>query len=98
MEEANKGKRSKYQELVEQCQRRSWKALCMSNKVGCRGFAGCLLCKAFTLLGITGAAKRKDIKSTMEAVERASRWRWMRGDDLWDNAAGQGLISTGWVP
>ncbi|XP_061571176.1 uncharacterized protein LOC133424524 [Cololabis saira] len=88
IEEANERKRSKYQELVEQCQRRGWKARCEPIEVGCRGFAGRSLCKVFTLLGITGAAKRKAIKSTMEAAERASRWLWIRRSDLWANATG----------
>ena len=40
IEEANERKRSKYQELVEQCQRGGWKARCEPIEVGCRGFAG----------------------------------------------------------
>lgn len=46
--------------------------------MGCRGFAGRSLCKVYSWLGITGAAKRKAIKTTMEAAERASRWLWIR--------------------
>ena len=88
IEEANERKRSKYQELVEQCQRGGWKARCEPIEVGCRGFAGRSLCKVYTLLGITGVEKRKAIKSTMEAAERASRWLWIRRSDLWANATG----------
>ncbi len=88
IEEANERKQSKYQELVEQCQRRGWKARCEPIEVGWRGFAGRSLCKVYTLLGITGATKRKAIKSTMEAAERASRWLWIRRSDLWVNATG----------
>ncbi|XP_054628013.1 uncharacterized protein LOC129179159 [Dunckerocampus dactyliophorus] len=88
IEEANERKRSKYQELVEQCLRAGWKARCEPIEVGCRGFAGRSLCKVFTLLGITGAAKWKAIKSTMEAAERASRWLWIRRSDLWAHATG----------
>lgn len=70
IEEANKQKQSKYQELVEQCQRGGWKASCEPIEVWCRGFVGRSLCKVFTLLGITGAEKRK---ATMEAAQRDLR-------------------------
>ncbi|XP_048863711.1 uncharacterized protein LOC125738598 [Brienomyrus brachyistius] len=88
MEEANERKRLKYQELIEECRRRGWKARCEPIEVGCRGFAARSLCKVYTLLGITGAAKRKAIKSTTEAAERASRWIWMKRSETWANAAG----------
>ncbi|XP_075904972.1 uncharacterized protein LOC142903304 [Nelusetta ayraudi] len=86
IEEANERKRSKYQELVEQCQQGGWKARCEPIEVGCRGFGA--LCREFTQLGITGAEKRKAIKSSMEAAERASRWLWIRRSDLWAIATG----------
>lgn len=88
MEEAYEWKRSKYQELVEQCQRSGWRACCEPIEVGCRGFMGHSLCRVYTLVGIVGAAKRKAIKSTMEAAEQASRWLWIRMNDQWTNAAG----------
>ncbi|XP_061896860.1 uncharacterized protein LOC133645950 [Entelurus aequoreus] len=88
IEEANERKRSKYQKLVEQCRRGGWRARCEPIEVGCRGFAGRSLCKVFTLLGITGDRKRKAIKTTMEAAERASRWLWIRRSELWANATG----------
>ena len=88
MVEANERKRSKYQELVELCQTRGWKARCEPIEVGCRGFAGRSLCRVLTLLGITGQEKRRAIKSTTEAAERASRWLWIRRNDLWDRATG----------
>ncbi|XP_053183947.1 LOW QUALITY PROTEIN: uncharacterized protein LOC128367182 [Scomber japonicus] len=88
MEEANERKRLKYQELTEECRRRGWKARCEPVEVGCRGFAARSLCKIYTLLGITGAAKRRAIKSTVEAAERASRWIWIKRSEKWANAAG----------
>lgn len=88
MEEANELKRSKYQELVEQGRGRGRKARCELTEVGCRGFAGCSLSKVYTLLGITGTAKSKATKSTMEAAERASRRLWIRRSEAWANAAG----------
>ena len=60
----------------------------MPIEVGCRGFAGRSLCRAYTLLGITGAEKRKAIRTAMEAAERASRWLWLRRANLWITATG----------
>ncbi|XP_049324773.1 uncharacterized protein LOC125789951 [Astyanax mexicanus] len=88
MEEANERKRLKYQELVEECQRKGWKAHCVPIEVGCRGFAARSLCKTYTLLGVTGAAKRRAIKSATEAAERASRWIWIKRSETWAKAAG----------
>ncbi|KAI4901997.1 hypothetical protein NFI96_003043 [Prochilodus magdalenae] len=88
MEEGNERKRLKYDELVEDCRREGWKARCEPIEVGCRGFAARSLCKIYTLLGITGAAKRKAIKSTTEAGERASRWIWIKRSEAWTIATG----------
>ena len=88
MEEANERKRSKYQELVELCRSTGWRANCEPIEVGCRGFAGRSLCKAYTQLGITGAVKRRVIRAAMEAAEKASRWLWLRRSDPWVSAAG----------
>ncbi|KAI4892962.1 hypothetical protein NFI96_004432 [Prochilodus magdalenae] len=88
MEEGNERKRLKYDELVGDCRRKGWKARCEPIEVGCRGFAARSLCKIYTLLGITGAAKRKAIKSTTEAAERASRWIWIKRSEAWAIATG----------
>lgn len=54
--------------------------------MGCRGFAGCSLCKAFTRLGIT------------EPAERASRGLWIGRRDRWCSAVWDtSLINPGWV-
>ena len=54
-------------------------------------------CKVYSLLGITGTAKREATKSTMEAEEWASRWFWIRRSDPLANVPGssQGLINLG---
>lgn len=88
IEEANERKQSKYQELVEQCRWAGWKAECKPIEVGCRGFAGRSLCKVYTQLGMTGAAKKKAIRASMEAAEKASRWLWLKRGDVWVSAAG----------
>ncbi|XP_074527636.1 uncharacterized protein LOC141791255 [Halichoeres trimaculatus] len=87
IEEANERKREKYAELVEECRGRGWRARCLPIEVGARGFAGKSLCKAFSLLGITGAHKRKAICSSSEAAERASRWLWIQRDKQWTSAS-----------
>ena len=53
---ANERKKSKYQELVEQCHQKSWKIYYDPVEVGCRGFAGQLLRRALAKIGIVGAA------------------------------------------
>lgn len=87
IEEASERKREKYAELVEGCRGRGWRARCLPIEVGARGFAGKSLCKAFSLLGITGARKRKAICSSSEAAERASRWLWIQRDKQWMSAS-----------
>ena len=83
MEEASERKREKYVELVEECCRWGWCARCFPVAVGGRGFAGKSLCKAYSLLGITVARKRKAINAASEAAEKASRWQWIRRDKQW---------------
>ena len=55
-------------------------------EVGCRGFVGQSLSRAYTALGITG--ERRAIRNNMEAAEKASRWLWIKRADPWLNAAG----------
>lgn len=78
IEEANERKRAKYAELVEECQNNGWRARCEPIEVGCRGFAGQSLCRAYNILGIIGASKRRAIKEVTESAEVASRWLWIR--------------------
>lgn len=68
MDEANEWKHAKYQELVEEYRRQGWPTRCEPLEVGCRGFAGQSLCKAFALLGFTGEAKRKAISLATWAI------------------------------
>ena len=87
MEEASERKREKYAELVEECRRRGWRARCLPIEVGGRGFAGKSLCKAYSLLGITGARKRRAISAASEAAERVSQWLWIQRDKPWLRAS-----------
>ncbi|XP_026126685.1 uncharacterized protein LOC113108082 [Carassius auratus] len=83
MEEANERKRAKYSQLVEDCRSNGWRAICQLVEVGCRGFVGQSLCRAYKMLGITGASQRRAIKLATDAAEVASRWLWIRRGEAW---------------
>ncbi|KAL4008469.1 hypothetical protein ACER0C_002321 [Sarotherodon galilaeus] len=83
MEEAHERKRAKYSELVEECRSNGWRARCQPIEVGCRGFAGQSLCRAYKMLGITGANQRRAIKLATNAAEAASRWLWIKRGEEW---------------
>jgi hypothetical protein len=85
IEEANERKRSKYQQLVEDCQQNGWKTWCMPVEVGCRGFAGQSLWQALSKLGVTGYARKKLIGEVCEEAEKASRWVWMKRNERWQS-------------
>ncbi|XP_036071215.1 uncharacterized protein LOC112142521 [Oryzias melastigma] len=87
IDEANERKRAKYADLVEECRHNGWKARCEPIEVGCRGFIGQSLCRAYNMLGITGASKRRAIKQVTEAAEVASRWLWIRRGEPWVGSA-----------
>ncbi|XP_062272394.1 LOW QUALITY PROTEIN: uncharacterized protein LOC133978067 [Scomber scombrus] len=89
IEEANERKRAKYQELVEDCRGRGWRTFYEPIEVGCSGFAGRSLCKVLSRLGVTGAAKKRAIKSASEAAEKATRWLWIKRADPWVAAGTQ---------
>ena len=69
---ANERKRSKYQELVEQYQQKSWKIHYDPVEFGRMGFAGESLGRALAKIGIVGAARvraLKDITNSSESVK-----------------------------
>ncbi len=41
------------------------------------------LCKVLSRLGVTGVAKKRAIQSASEAVEKATRWLWIKRADPW---------------
>jgi len=83
MEEANERKRAKYSQLVEECRSNGWRTICQPVEVGCRGFVGHSLCRAYKMLGITGASQRRAIKLATDAAEVASRWLCIRRGEAW---------------
>ncbi len=56
----------------------------MPVEVGFRGFAGHSLSKAYRMVGITGANRRRAINKSMEAAEQASRWIWLKEEKCGD--------------
>ena len=80
---ANERKRSKYQELVEQCQQKSWKIHYDPIEVGCRGFAGQSLGRALAKIGIVGAARVRALKDITNTVLKASKWIWLKRSEPW---------------
>lgn len=88
MEKFHVRKLLKYQELVEQCRSRGWRALCKPIEGGCQGFAGHSICKALEGLGVTGTAKMGAIQTITEAAEKVTRWFWIKRASLWIGAAG----------
>lgn len=86
-EEAFERKLSKYTGLVSDCQQAGWRARCFPVEVGCRGFAARSLARAFSSLGTEGDRKRRAIRSTTEAAERASRWLWLKRGEPWSNGS-----------
>lgn len=83
MEEAYERKMAKYQLLVEECQKNGWRAWCMPVEVGCRGFAGQSLWRAFRQLGITGMTRKRAVSEVCREAEKASRWVWLKRDEGW---------------
>ena len=62
MEEAQDGKKLKYDNLLRQCQSNGWKSSCLPIEVGARGFTARSLCKALSDIGVIGTTKSRAIK------------------------------------
>ena len=78
MKESYEMKLAKYQELVVQCRMKGWWAHYNPIEIGCRGFVGQSLCKALTKLGLAGKNKKTWIRVITNALERVSRWLWIK--------------------
>jgi len=83
MEEAHERKRAKYQALMDECRQQGWKTWNLPVEVGSRGFAGQSLWRAFSILGITGMARRKAITDICRQAEAASKWLWQKREQRW---------------
>jgi hypothetical protein len=83
IQDANERKRTKYQQLVEECRENGWKTSCYPIEVGCRGFAGQSLWQALRSLGVTGKTRSKLISDVMREAERASQWVWQKREEQW---------------
>lgn len=63
---------TKYQELVDKSWRQGWKSCCELLEDGCQRLTGRSHCKVFTILGLTGEAKR-NVMSATEGAEEDTR-------------------------
>ena len=90
MEKAHERKRLKYTDLVENCIANGWKTWCFPVEIGCRGFPGNALWRAFKMLGIVGKERRTTIEEAGRKAETASLWIWRkRNDRTWAKEAGE---------
>lgn len=83
MDEANERKRAKYSELLKECWSNSWRTRCQPIKVGCRGFVGQSLCRAYKMRGMTRARQRRGIQLATDTAEAMLRWLWIRRGEVW---------------
>ncbi|KAL3972927.1 tetraspanin-7 [Sarotherodon galilaeus] len=74
MEEAHERKRVKYSKLVEECRSNGWWARCQPIEVGCRGFAGQSLCRAYKMLGIKELSSCKWNKCPLDSIHVTNVW------------------------
>ncbi|XP_049337547.1 uncharacterized protein LOC125802987 [Astyanax mexicanus] len=86
LEEAHERKKAKYLELVETCRDNGWRTRCEPIEVGCRGFLGQSVHRAFKLLGIRGLLEKRATRNISEVAEKASRWLWIKRGDGWSSA------------
>ncbi len=70
---------------MEKCWKGGWKIHYKPTEVGCRGFAGCSLCKVLNQLGLTRLNKKRAIQSISKVAEKATRWlkKWIKRADPW---------------
>jgi hypothetical protein len=80
-EEAFERKKTKYTELVEQCQQQGWRCWLFPVEVGARGFAAQSLWKTLGNLGVKGQERKGTVRAVCQAAERASSWLWLRREE-----------------
>ena len=68
----------KYSELTEQCRTNGWKTWCFPMEVGCRGYPGNSLWRAWKMLGIVGKERQEMVNEAGKRAESASMWIWRR--------------------
>ena len=83
MELAYERKMEKYQDLVDDCKRRGWKASCYPIEVGVRGFAGKSLNQALNKMGISGLKKRRAVQTILDMAVKSSKWIWICRGNKW---------------
>ena len=80
-EEAAERKKTKYQQLVQDCRDKGWTAWLMTAEVGCRGFPAQTVWNLMTKVGLRGHLRKTAVRRLGEAAERASCWLWHKRED-----------------
>ncbi|KAI8513308.1 hypothetical protein Bbelb_099470 [Branchiostoma belcheri] len=81
VEEAHERKALKYQDLVQSCKDKGWRAMCFPVEVGTRGFICQSTWRMLGAVGVKGRRRREVTKRVAEEAERASRWLWVKSTD-----------------
>lgn len=82
VEEANDRERTKYQEFMEKCIRKSWKTSYTPIEVGYRGFLP-QESEPLTGFGLIGNKKNKATQNVSETAEKTPKCLWIRTRKIW---------------
>lgn len=83
-EEAAEGKKTKYQQLVQDCWEKGWITGLMTVKVWCWGFPAQLAWNLMTNVGLRGHMRKTAVCRLGKVAKRASCWLWhMREETSW---------------
>ena len=82
IEEANRRKRLKYDELRELCTSKGWATRCLPVEFGVRSFPAQSVHHLLSVFGVKGKERRTIVKNISEAAERASYWLWIKSDEV----------------
>ncbi|KAI8482700.1 hypothetical protein Bbelb_395800 [Branchiostoma belcheri] len=74
-------KKTRYEELVQQCRLNGWKTQLYPVEIGVRGFAGSSLLRLCRDLQIRGKAQAQLVRRVSEEVEKSSFVIWLRRKD-----------------
>ena len=76
VEVSGEGKKSKYQFIVTEAERRGWSTQLWTIEVGCRGFPAASVGRMFNDLGVRGNKKQQILKQIAAETEAASAVLW----------------------
>ena len=82
IEVAFERKRTKYDDLKNECERSGWKTWCLPVEVGSRGFIANSVWSLSKSLGLTSQVRKKLANNIGTAAERSSCWLWLKREEL----------------